>query len=384
VEVVYRLPKLRAKTEHGLIVQAKSPPAPVKGGLYGASVYAHLLHSRVVVGTPLNRLAKTSAANGVLAPSVAIGLFHRGAALLWPLYLLLVEQVRNASHVYADETSQPYQVPGQNKVGKGWMWVAICDQAIAFQFSTTRSAAAGRKLLGQFFGTLLTDCYSGYDSLILDGTRAACWAHVRRSIFEARTDWTEAEDLLQLITQMYLVEAEVRANHSPTLDAIRRARHKRTRPILDALFKRFEALQSQLGPRTRQGQAIAYALNHRAELSVFLEDPILRLDNNMSERELRGTAICRKTTMFVGPGENGMDYAVAMTAMRTCELHKIDPVAWLVDVLPKLAILLEAASKSMAGDEDGDGEAGHARVLASNRAAFEALLPVAWRDAVRA
>ena len=42
--------------------------------------------------------------------------------------------------------------------------------------------------------------------------------------------------------------------------------------------------QGQAGPRSALGQALAYAINQEKELRVFLDDPKVAVDNNVSER----------------------------------------------------------------------------------------------------
>ncbi len=53
-------------------------------------------------------------------------------------------------------------------------------------------------------------------------------------------------------------------------------------------------------PKSPMGKAITYALNNWTELTRFVDDERLPLDNNKSERALRIIAIGRKNYLFAG------------------------------------------------------------------------------------
>ncbi len=59
--------------------------------------------------------------------------------------------------------------------------------------------------------------------------------------------------------------------------------------------------------------------------------------NNAAARALRGFALGRKSWLFAG-SERGADRAAAMaTLIATAKLNNIDPLAWLADVLSRIA-----------------------------------------------
>jgi transposase len=61
--------------------------------------------------------------------------------------------------------------------------------------------------------------------------------------------------------------------------------------------------------------------------------------NNAAERALRGFALGRKSWLFAG-SERGADRAAAVTTLiMTAKLNDIDPLAWLADVLARIADL---------------------------------------------
>jgi transposase len=64
--------------------------------------------------------------------------------------------------------------------------------------------------------------------------------------------------------------------------------------------------------------------------------------NNAAERALRGFALGRKSWLFAG-SERGADRAAAVTTLiMTARLNDIDPLAWLADVLARIADIAQS------------------------------------------
>ena len=89
-------------------------------------------------------------------------------------------------------------------------------------------------------------------------------------------------------------------------------------------------------PKSPMGRAITYTQNNWQSLLTILEDPRIPLDNNCSERALRGIAIGRKNFMFVGNEQAGKNLAIIQSLIATCELHQVNPQDYLSDVLIRI------------------------------------------------
>jgi transposase len=376
VIVRFRLQKMKCTAQPDIIVQAKAPPSPVKGGAYGASVYAQIVILRFIGGLPLRRISKLwTQQNHPVAPSVIGSMLHQGAALLTPIHRLLIEKVRSSEYVFADETTQPYLVPKKGDTGTGWMWMALSEEAIVYHFAHSRSQAAGRELLGEHIKNLMVDGYSGYDGYGIDGNRGACWSHVRRYFFPLRTHWPEATAILGWISEMYLSDGRAARQKTPeSLEQKRRRRKAECVPLANKIFKLAKSLDGLFSPSGAQSKALGYLLNREAELRLVITDPNMPLDNNVSERALRSIAISRRTSLFVGPGENGKSYAILMSIVQTCELHGVNVDSYLIDVLPQLRLLDEQWRPAGEATPQDVLDANMKRLLPD----FEALCPRAW------
>jgi hypothetical protein len=78
-------------------------------------------------------------------------------------------------------------------------------------------------------------------------------------------------------------------------------------------------------------------LNQWEALTRFLYDGQLSPDNNLTESQLRTIALGRKNYLFAGSHEAARRAAVLYSITRTCALRRVDPLAYLTDILPKLA-----------------------------------------------
>jgi transposase len=244
---------------------------------------------------------------------------------------------------------------------------------------------------------LQADAFGGYDGIYAGdagGTviEVACWAHARRKFYDARaSDVAASTHALAYIRLLYDVEDEAQeqikqgalvcasaeteaidsseagtvppasrnvAGESTTVNglgesiaaaaararaaAIRLAlRQEKAVPLL-AKFK--EWLQSQKAeyggpilPKSPMGQAITYAFNQWDALCVYTTDGDLAIDNNASENALRRVAVGRKNWLFCGSDHGGNTAAVLFSLIATCQRHKVEPFAYLRNVLTRIA-----------------------------------------------
>ncbi|ELH6579212.1 transposase, partial [Escherichia coli] len=83
-------------------------------------------------------------------------------------------------------------------------------------------------------------------------------------------------------------------------------------------------------------KAINYILNRRDELSCFLGDGAVPLDNNICERAIRPVVMGRKVWLFAGSLMAGNRAAQIMSLLETAKRNGLEPHAWLTDVLARL------------------------------------------------
>lgn len=323
----------------GAFIATADPPArPIDGGHYGAGFMAHIAVMKCADATPLHRLAKQYQRLGIpMSRSTLTDLFHATAAKLAPLSRRLVELVAQSEIVQADETSLVMQKPFR----RGFVWTFLSDEIIAYRFAPDRSGETPRAVLGGTQGTLVVDAYTGYNRVVdVDGrSRSSCLAHVRRRFFDAlATHPVEARRALDLILDIYRVEHEAKKRGVVRTPTHLEMRQTRGREALDAFLAWLELHRDHFPPKSAMGQAISYARNRGDTLTRFLDDVRIPLDNNAAESALRIVALGRKNFMFVGNPDCGENLAGLYSLIATCDLHDIDPVEYLKDVLLRVDI----------------------------------------------
>jgi transposase len=336
VRIRYILETLASKDgEH--IVRATPPPGMGKGVQYGPGIHANVVAAKCADSMPLYRIAKRLDRAGVTtARSTLCSMFHRAAELLVPIYEALVEEARRDRYVHADETSLRVQAKGGCK--KGWIWTMVSQRAAVFRFDPSRSAAAAETLLGEGQGNLCIDGYSGYNSSTKgQRARSGCWAHARRKVFEALGSAPHAQELLGLIRELYIVEREVAEADELGTAAHLQRRQRDSAAILDRIDAWIAEHVNASPPSFPLGEAIGYLINQRTALRRFLEDPKIALDNNIAERHLRVIAIGRKNFLFAGHDEGAQNLAILQSIVATCQLHGVNPEAYLADVFVHVA-----------------------------------------------
>lgn len=316
------------------IVSAPGPVRAVPGSKYGPGLAAFVVGQKCIMSMPVHRIAKMLRAHGIpIARSTLNELLMCVALGLKPIYDKLVEQVRHAEIVLADET--PIKLFSHDK--RAYVWVFIGDGKVIFRFADSRSSETPKAVLGDTTGKLLVDDYSGYKPVITAGREeAGCLAHIRRRFHAALTTAPEAQLALNFIHDVYAVEAEVEAAGLTGTEQHLILRQTRSGVAMGQLKKWMLQAAKAVTPKSPLGRAIAHAKKRWKAATRFLYDPKLAVDNNASERALRIVAIGRKNFGGVGSKEGGHALAILYSLVATCEAMGINPFAYLRDVIERI------------------------------------------------
>ena len=321
------------------IVTAEMPEKVIDKGGYGASFIAHVAVQKCADANPLYRLSKQFKRQGVqIAPSTLCDLFHAAADLMRPLHERIGKLVASDEYVQGDETT--IQVQAKKKTRRAYVWaflsMSLAARLIFYRYSPSRSGQTPREVLGGSQGTLVVDAYTGYNEVCkVEGReRAGCMAHARRNFFDAlKTAPAEAEEALDKIRAIYRVEHVAKEKGIVASAEHLQMRQTQSKPLMDALHTWLIEQQSLHLPKGPMGQAIAYSLNQWKELTVFLDDCRVPIDNNRSENAMRAIALGRKNFLFVGSDDAGENLAILYTLVATCIANDVNPEAYLTDVL---------------------------------------------------
>lgn len=264
---------------------------------------------------------------------------------------LIYRQIRHetlaSDYVMVDETPIKYLLPGNGETKLGYLW--ICARPgfdTIFHWNTSRGAKCLDEVLPENWkGTLQCDGYVAYRTFANSRssgmiTLAGCWAHARRALLEGKESapricgW-----LLNQIAHLYRIEAELRSNRAGP--KLRKAvREWQSAPILRRLHAALAKLQKRYLPQSALRKGIDYVLEHWPELTRFIEDGQIEIDNNRVENAIRPTAVGKKNWLFFGAADAGERGAVLYTIVEACRRRGINPFEYLRDVLERLPKLM--------------------------------------------
>ena len=322
----------------GFITTADVPEKVYDKARYGPGLIAHVVTSKCLDVMPLYRQAKRLTRMGIpMARSTLTDLFHLAASLGEPLVDRIEQLIAQSSHVLADETSMRIQSKGSCR--RGFIWTFISSGLVLYRYSASRSGETPQRILGGTTGKLLVDGYTGYNHVCdVDGReRAGCMCHMRRYFYEARnTAPNESQYVLDVVIEIYMIERKAAKRGILGTDEHLQLRQSQTKPLMEKLKTWLDEQQPLHRPKSPIARAIGYALNQWQPLTRFLDDPALPPDNNESERRLRLLAQGRKTYLFAANDQGAKNLATLMSLVVTCEVHDIDPEAYLADVLIRM------------------------------------------------
>jgi transposase len=330
------------------VITADKPASPIDKALAAPGLLSYVMVSKYGDHLPLHRLEGILGRHGIdIARSTMCDWAAQCAGVLRPLVERMVHYVRQSKVIHTDDT--PVEVLDrdrtQTRTGRFWVYVGDGDHPYTvFTYTASRSRDGPREFLQNWSGYLQADAFGGYDGIYAGEvggqvTEVACWAHARRKFYEARTsDAAASTQALAYIRLLYDAEDQAKELSSPKRQ---RLRQQRAVPRLQQFRAWLQSQQAGRGgpvlPKSPMGEAITYALNQWDALGVYTTDGDLAIDNNVSENALRRVAIGRKNWLFCGSDNGGHTAAILFSLIATCQRHKVDPFAYLRDVLTCIA-----------------------------------------------
>ena len=351
--VVHVRPKMSCRACE-TVVQAPMPTLPIEKGRPGPALLAHVVVSKFCDHLPLYRQTDIYARSGVeIDRSVMAGWIGRLAGLPEPLSERIERHVRAGLALHADDTPVPVLDPGRGKTKTGRLWTVVRDErpfgattppAAFYRYSPDRKAEHAHALLAGCRGFLHADGYAGFGDLYKPEpetgvprlTEVACWAHARRKIYDVfvETGSPAAREALERIARLFAVEADIRGR-SPA--ERREVRQRRSAPMLADLKAFLDATLAKISGKSSLAVAIRYATSRWVALTRFVDDGRLEMTNNAAERAIRPLALGRKNYLFAGSDDGGRRAAIMYTLIETARLNRVDPEAWLADVIARIA-----------------------------------------------
>ena len=328
------------------VTQAPAPARLIQGGMPTEATVAHVLVSKYADHLPLYRQAQIYRRQGVdLDRSTLAAWVGKAAFELRPVFDRLLQNLKQSSKLFMDETRAPVLDPGRRKTKTGYFWALARDDrpwggedppGVAFTYAPGRSGHYAEDILQGFSGVLQVDGYAGYNRLLKRAERdvalAYCWAHARRKLHEVAKNSTApiAEEGLRRIAGLYRIEADIRGQNPA---ARLQARQDLSAPRLADFETWLAQNRTRISGKSPLGEALKYIAKYWDGLTLFVTDGQIEIDNNTVERSIRPIAINRKNALFAGHDTGAQNWAMIASLIETCKLNTIEPHGYLTDTL---------------------------------------------------
>ena len=318
------------------IVTAPGPKKLIEGGRYSVDFAIEVACDKYLDHLPLDRQRKMMSREGLDISTAALwDQVEAVSAALMPVHAALHRLILSSPLVHADETRWKLIRAPETETWQAWGIAS--PKAVCYHILPSRSAEAGRKVLGDYSGVVMVDGYAAYESIARGSPGlllAHCWAHVRRKYVELEHFHPEeCKTVLGLIRQLYAVEATLPGWADACGDELSRVlevraseRRERSAPIAKAILDWVATLR--LTKESALRKAVEYMTDRWAGLTRFLDDARVPLDNNLLERSLRPVAMGRKNHLGSKSERGIVASAILYSAIESAKLAGLDPRAY--------------------------------------------------------
>ena len=339
-----------SKTDEHM-VKADHPKALLHGSLVSPSLGAAIINGKYVNAVPLYRLEQEFQRYGlqITRQNMANWCIRLAEEYLSILYDHLHEELYFYHVIQADETPVLVNHDGRKAGSKSWMWVYRSGhlyqdrQIVLYEYQQTRNASHPWEFLKGYNGICVTDGYQVYHTLekeLEELTIAGCWVHCRRRFDEAlklipKPSQKESNAFL-LMKQIQAIYREEGKLNDLSSDERLKQRQAVIKPLVDAFFAYLKTIN--VSKKDKFGDAVRYALNQEKYLRVFLTDGDVPIDNNASERAIRGFCIGKKNWQMIDTIHGAKSSAIIYSIVETAKANNLKPfdyVQHLLEEIPK-------------------------------------------------
>ncbi|MCB9508470.1 MAG: IS66 family transposase [Myxococcales bacterium] len=317
---------------------AEMPPMPWAKSKVTSNVVAHVVHQKVGLHVPLDRMRRDFAVRGVpIAISTLVSLMFKAGDLLAAIDGEHWRELLAGTWLHTDGSGIDVVVEGHPGVVRGHIDVFTRDDVAVYTFALSKDGKDFAGKLAKFEGTLVADAERRLDATYASGRilEAGCNAHGIRKFEDALGEQPVlAAEAVQFLQAMFVEDAA--AQERGLTGAARLAwRQERIAPICQTFRAWLDHVGPTLVPSSPLSKAIRYHTNHWEALTRFLGNPDIPMSNNASERLFRPLDTGRLNWLFASSPEAAHNLAVLMGLVATCRLKGVDPQAYLAWALDR-------------------------------------------------
>ncbi len=291
---------------------APMPPSMIPKSITTPSLLSHIFISKFCDALPFYRQEQQFKRYGVeINRSNMCNWAFKAADRLKPLLEMLRLWILSGPLINVDETTvQVLNEPGRNPQSKSYSWVFLGGMGgmpgLYYHYAPSRSGKIAEAFLNDYQGYVQTDGYAGYNFLDSKSgiSHCGCWVHVRRKfndVIQASGSKNmrkgKANHAMSVIRDLYLIERKAK-NKGFDEEQIWQLRQKESKPIIDEFEIWLNEHAPVIPPESLLGKAFDYTLSQWPRLIKYLDNGLVRMDNNLIENAIRPFVIGRKNWLF--------------------------------------------------------------------------------------
>jgi transposase len=297
--------KYRCTTCHGDLQTAPCPPRIKEGSSYSDEMIIDVSLSKYCDLIPVERytaIAGRTGLNDLPAQSLIEGTHHL-ADFLKPVYEELKQEIVSSKVLHADETT--HRMLEGDKTKSWYLWGFSNKNTSYFELHNTRSGNVASQILSEsVVEYLVSDVFSGYGKSVKDSNKVRrekelpliknvyCNAHARRKFKEIEERFEiESKFFIDQYKEIYRLEKESREKPPDKVLEVRLEMKRFFEKMREYALMNVASYSS----KSLIAKAMNYFLGNYEELTLFLSNIELPIDNNPQERLLRSPVFGRKT-----------------------------------------------------------------------------------------
>jgi transposase len=327
--------KYRCGKCHGDIVTAPSPPRIKPGSSYSDEMVVDVALTKYCDLIPIERYSSIAGRSRLmdLPPQSLIGLTHNLADFVEVSYGKLKDEVSADKVLSADET--PHRMLEGHGDKSWYLWGFSTAKTSYFEIHNTRSGdVASQVLADSKCEYLVTDVFSGYAKSVKETNKLRkekglpllknvyCNAHSRRKFKESTEKYpNESDYFIEVYKKIYRLEKIAQARPPDRVLRVRR--------LMTTLFEKMKAIAMEsvagYSNKSKIARAMNYFLKNYDELTLFIKNKDLPIDNNSQERQMRSPVVGRKTWYGTHSKRGAKTTAVMFSLVESCKLNNVNP-----------------------------------------------------------
>lgn len=333
---------------HGSIITAPAPSRIKPGSAYSDEMVADVALSKYCDLIPIERYSSIAGREGLtdIPPNSLIKLTHYLADFVEPVYNKIKKEVLSSRVLHADETPHKMLEGGGDK-SSWYLWgFSNTKGSSYFEIRDTRSGdVASELLVDSKCEHLVSDVFTGYRKAVRETNKVRkrkkkppikncyCNAHARRKFKEAKEKFPDEAELFgELYKKIYRLEKIASARPPNRILRVRRL----MKPLFESMKEMAKRQIMQYSSKSSIAKAMSYFMKNYNELTAFVSNAELPIDNNLQERQLRNPVIGRKTWYGNHSQRGAKTSAILFSLVESCKLSGVNPRVYFKKIIEKL------------------------------------------------